>query len=704
MKTCKNRRGQILIVTLGVALFLIMTSSVFLSVLINEQRSLDTQKRNAEAFYLADGAMKRAVERFDIDNIAGMLEDPNTDTAVRTYTYPIGLFSGAEATSTYWHMADLDQADGSRTYGIRTTLDHPNLNDIEATIYRAIRKQKLSILDHVLFSDGDLVYRKGQETRGKIYANGKLWLAPRSGHGLEGHSGRIFSDSVRAGDLIMHWDPDIADDEGWKLLSIEISSDPEDIDNIAKLMSIREGNPSLPPEEYLVYDGTQLFDPNILERYFNLDPHYTVPSDQWGDVALDRWGGIVRDSASGVEAFDEADLEIDISPSGEFAAEAGLRIEVDENGDIAIVHPTEFGDEFLTPGEDFSEEAIIVEYHPSTALPDSPLATHGEFWDVVEYEIAARIIVDIEKLAGICEGSPCQCRNPDVYDPTQPPASQPPGAYIPCANSIPSNGLMYITRDDIPLEDAQSVPAVSLRNSSEIYLPDDAQANEVTGLTVATDKHLYTEGDVNTINTKPLAVVCDSHTTLSNTYQPNDSCSASYSCWNDADTDRSTETLIRWGDAARFAFDQTTINAAIISGSWEGRIIEKWRHEISSRVTPGDAIESNGRYYTKLNYGGSFIKLVDPVYSTTHYSTPDSDWILNEPPARFFSWDETFANDLPPFMEFLPQLDDSEGIVVVWAANMSNPPFLPPPGEESEYRDPTRPDDDSGEGPWGWLF
>ncbi|MFC1594741.1 hypothetical protein ACFL38_05380 [Candidatus Omnitrophota bacterium] len=649
MNRLTKNKAQALIITFGMAVVLMITSVAFLSKLINEASSLDQQQAYTEALYLAEGGMASTVDYLqnNLDSIRQQLnlEEENITFIDHQYTYLDEPFAGTVLNSKIWPIEGLN----NETYAIQTSFTYPEADNATITLYKTLQYKSTSPLDYVLFDKGEreLEYRFAN-INGKLFINGDFWMAAGGDWFLPDWkwpdpnlTNRIYTTSLKVAGTFLHWpkDKEMDDPGGGHIGETEISFDPNNIYNTKPMRAVGDWN---------VYDGTQLNYPDVTERDYDGWMFSTIPADNWPQTLQSRWNGIVQDKSTGVQAIEEEKLAIDVSPEGNLALSAGLIIEVDEWGDIAIFDVEE--NRALVPYDDFHPEAITVEFHPDMT-PIHELAKQGEFYDIVHDVVSARIILDVEKLAAVCPAMPggtCDCKPPlDPEGPIQ------PFDEVPCLNQMPDNGLIYITRKDMPIEgNSWSVPAASIRNAEEIHLADDAATKNLTGLTVATNLHYYTEGNINTINPKPLLLIGDSHTILSNNYCPDPSVGCNPGSWTDTDTaiDGSRD------DFRRAA--ETSVRAAFVSGHKTGRVFEKWGWY-------------DGKPRTKLFLTGSFIKLNDPVFDITGYAQFMYGgwhyWEVHELPFRFFTWDSMFSADLPPYANMV-SLEDWEA--TSWVSNI----------------------------------
>lgn len=286
-------------------------------------------------------------------------------------------------------------------------------------------------------------------------------------------------------------------------------------------------------------------------------------SPDWFTESQTRWNGTVESSVHGTTKL-AAPIVGSIQPDGYYADNAEVKV---ENGVIMR------GSQALVEGVD---------------IPVGTVATDEDFYNNREGKYIRMTNIDLKKLAGY---APADAEGHPSF-----------------TNNLPSNGLIYATRSDAGLTQE---PGVRLINGSQIYRNG--------GLTVVSDDPIYIQGDYNTVNKKPAAVICDSVNILSNN-------------WSDANSAS--------GLGSRGA-DNTTINTAFIAGvdntatgHYNGgmenypRLHEDWS---------GDT----------LYIRGSFVELWNS-------QAAQGAWVYGPPqynaPARNWDYDSDFNPDnMPPF-------------------------------------------------------
>jgi hypothetical protein len=199
----------------------------------------------------------------------------------------------------------------------------------------------------------------------------------------------------------------------------------------------------------------------------------------------------------------------------------------------------------------------------------------------------------------------------------------------------------FRNRDATGANAARDYPAVRIRNGNE--LPAAATPSEAGGMSIATNAALYVQGDFNTVNWRPSALMADVATFLSNS-------------WSDVQSQVYPRPLVT---------TPTTVNAALLVGSSETpcdiavcggtqqfggglenlpRFIEDWGG--GSPPTPG----------TAFNYTGSLVSLFasqQAVREWGHDFNTDAGGGAEpyyQPPTRNWGFDTRFRNPdlLPP--------------------------------------------------------
>ncbi|MFC1703355.1 hypothetical protein ACFL1E_01035 [Candidatus Omnitrophota bacterium] len=304
----------------------------------------------------------------------------------------------------------------------------------------------------------------------------------------------------------------------------------------------------------------------------NLDSE--VPT--WTVDATTRWQGTVRSADHGVTEL-TAPSVASIQPDGYYATNADVII---ENGEIR------------------RNGVLLVE---GTDYPVDTIKTTNSFYNNREERLVKMTEIDLRKLAG--------------YEP-----GDPEGSPTFATSILPPNGLLYATRDDAG---AVRQPGIKLVNGEKIY--------QNIGLTVVSNDPVYIQGDYNTDDEKPAAVICDALNLLSNNWDPDDT--------------ESTSSLNN-----RMA-DETTFNTVFVAGI--------------DTTTPGvqynGGLENYPRMHENwsginLNIKGSFVALWNSaiatgewVYGNPQYTAPRRNWQYNT--------DLNDTSKLPPFTPWAVEVE-----------------------------------------------
>ncbi len=316
----------------------------------------------------------------------------------------------------------------------------------------------------------------------------------------------------------------------------------------------------------------ELMDPNGASP-----PYYDSDHPEWTDLALSRWGdgmeGTVQSSVHGVTSL-AVPVVGSIQSDGYYAGQAAIVIE-----NNTIYKRTATGLVDIT-GD----------------VPPGTVTVSETFYNNREEKAVRMTDISLDKLGGGEFGE-------ETY-----------------ANNLPANGLIYVTRTDAAEDDQ---PGVRLIEGQEIKRAD--------GLTVVSNDPVYIQGDYNSVDKKPCAVVCDAINILSNN-------------WDDLN---STDTL-----GSRVPSD-TTINTAFIAGV-----------DVTETDHYNGGVENYPRMHEhwsksprrELMIRGSFISLWEPGVAEGEWkygSSSKTGWQGQyTAPIRNWDWDTDFANDLPPFTPF----------------------------------------------------
>ena len=322
-------------------------------------------------------------------------------------------------------------------------------------------------------------------------------------------------------------------------------------DRLGGDVSIRVDKPGAPQFEYMD----------------NLDSE----SPNWTAESISRWQGTVKNSVHGITKQSTPAVG-SIKPTGYYA----------NNANVVIVNDTITKDGVaLTEGLDYPAETITSE----------------TVYNNREGKNIKTTTVDLKKLAGGDGGY----KKPDGVTPYN--------------NNLPTNGLLYATRDDAATTEE---PGIRLKNGEVIY--------RNVGLTVVSNDPVYIQGNYNSSSgqEKPTAVICDSLNLLSGN-------------WDDANSTS--------GLSSRTA-TETTVNAAFIAG-----VRETTKGPNNGNYNGG--LENYPRLHEdwsgiNLNIKGSFVELWNSSVATGAWQYGDPQY---NAPRRSWSYNTAFNNpsNLPPF-------------------------------------------------------
>ncbi len=525
-----NERGNAFILAYMTVVIFTVLSAPLMTKIISENRILERQKLEKEAFYLAEGGTEDAINEFT-SAIANFQIQPNvarypdTGTIVTVYSNSAAFPSGVEVESVITEaepdLRQVAESDGVvvgvKTYVVSSTCEHPGNPAITVTINQAIILKVMYAFQHAVFYSDDLELLPGPNMNfsGRVHSNGDMYLDSHNTLTLN-------STYVRSAGGIYN--------------------------------KRKDEETTLPGDVRIKKAGTG--------AYVDMDGLDSDSAD-WFAESQDRWKGTIKSSVHGTTKL-AAPVVGSIQPDGYYADNAGISI---INGTLRQ------GALVLTEGAD---------------VPAGTVATDTDFYNNREGKYVRMTNIDLRKLAGYAPG------DAEGF-PSYP-------------NHLPANGLVYAARDDTG---AVLQPGIRLVNGTSIYRPG--------GLTVVSKDPVYIQGDYNTVNKKPTAVICDSVNLLSNN-------------WDDANSTRSLNNRTAGNTTVNTAFIAGVSNT--ISGNYNGGLENYPRfHEAWSGKT--------------LSIRGSFVELWnsrvaqgDWLYGSPQYSAPNRNW----------DYDTDFnVNNMPPF-------------------------------------------------------
>jgi len=530
MKKISGKDGQALILAYIAIVFFTILSVPLFDKIISERWTLQRQKMEKEAFYLAEGGLEDAINQF-IGAIANFQIQPDvarypaTGTIATSYATSAAFPGGAQAysfiTAAEAGMRQITDPDGTvvgvKTYIVTSTCQHPANPSISVTLNQAILLRLIYTFQHAVFYNDDLEILPGPNMTfsGRIHSNKDIYLDS------DGSTLTLDSEYVHsAGDIY----------NGTK--------DGRTMNGTVKIKKADTG--SFPAMDGLDSD-----------------------SSNWLTESQTRWNGTVESSVHGVTKLSTPAVG-SIEADGYYANNAGTKI---ENGNIKQ------GGQLLVEGTD---------------IPPGTIVTDTDFYNNREGKYIRMTNIDLKKLAGYAPGDA-------VGHPSFP-------------NHLPTNGLIYATRNDAG---GTQEPGVRLVNGAQIYRNG--------GLTVVSNDPLYIQGDYNTVNKQPTAVICDAVNLLSNN-------------WNDANSAKSLSNRTATNTTVNTAFIAGVDNTT--SGHYNGGLENYPRlHEGWSGKT--------------LSIKGSFVELWNSQiaqgawkYDSPQYTAPNRNW----------NYDTDFnVNNMPPF-------------------------------------------------------
>jgi len=526
VRKMSRKNGQALILAYMTIVFFTILSAPLLDKIMSERFMLDRQRLEKEVFYLAEGSLEDAVNKF-IGAIANFQIQPNvtrypaSGTITTVYANSPAFPTGAQVTSVVTeaeaNMRQITDPDGTavgvKTYIVSSVCQHPANSSVRVTLNQAIVLRVIYTFQHAVFYSDDLEMLPGPNMTftGRIHSNKDIYL------NSDGNTLTINSEYLHSAGNIYNR-----------------TKDGRTMNGEVRIKKAGGG------------------------AYFDMDG-LDSSSSNWLTESQKRWNGTAKSSVHGVTKL-STPIVGSIQPGGYYANNSGITI---ENGTIRQ------GGQILIEGTD---------------IPAGTIVTDTDFYNNREGKYIRMTNINLKKLAGA------------------------DGGYPGYSNHLPANGIIYATRNDAG---GNEEPGIRLINGSQIY--------RTGGLTVVSNDPMYIQGDYNTVNKKPTAVICDSVNLLSNN-------------WNDANSS---------GDLSGRTATDTTINTAFIAGV--------------DNTTSG---HYNGglENYPRLHEGwsgktlylrGSFVELWNSQiaqgawqYGSPQYTAPNRNW----------NYDTDFnVNNMPPF-------------------------------------------------------
>ncbi len=562
-----QNRGQALILTYMTIVFFALLSPSLFGKIISERWLLERQRLEKEAFYLAEGGAEDAISQFiaAVANFQVPEGDvalyPSTGAITTTYSSSAAFPAGAEVTSVITEAED----------DVREITDPDGTKvGVKAYIVTSECQHPTNSSIKVKLNQA-FILRLIYTFQHAVFYGPDLELEPAPTMTL---TGRIHCNSDISIDCY-DWGATFKIDSQYLRSAGNIFHGRE--------LDRRHGQGSVQIKK--AGTGTYV-KMNPGAPGLNVPPYYDSESwpeaeGSWTTGALTRWGGTVQDSAHGVTSLVVPNVA-SIETTGHYSQAATLYV---YNDTVYTGLPVALGG----TGTPLAEGSGVDD------LPPGTITTTDEFKNNREGKFVSMTNIDMQKLAGYVDDA-------DKAD------------GVPSHTSrLPSNGLIYATRDETVGEGQQ--PGIRLIKGSEI--------ERTKGLTVVSNDPVYIQGDYNTDEKKPAAIICDSLNILSN-------------AWSD---DENSEKFL---DTYRIA-SATTVNAAFIAGIEE---------TTSSPKSHGGGFQNFPRLHEtwdnkNLYITGSFVALGESQVATGHYAWGPPQY---KPPNRYFQWDSSFVpGALPPF-------------------------------------------------------
>lgn len=304
-------------------------------------------------------------------------------------------------------------------------------------------------------------------------------------------------------------------------------------------------------------------------------------SGTWFTESQTRWNGTVKAGVHGVTQRAVPAVG-SITPGGFY----------DSNANVKVVNGT------------ITKNGVTL--ISGSTMPPNTITTNTTFYNNREAKYVKMTNINLRKLAGYHD-----CDNDGDEEQCYP-------------NNLPSNGLLYATRNDVP---GSQQPGIRLTNGGTIH--------RAGGLTVVSNAPIYMQGNYNTSSKKPAAVIADAVNILSN-------------AWSDANS-----VVNNVNSGTPRTATATTVNAAFIAGV-ENTTVGQYN----------GGLENYPRFHerwsgTTLNITGSFVSLWESqiangnwtygqLGSNSQYTAPNRNW----------NYDTAFSSGtaMPPFTPFAVEM------------------------------------------------
>jgi len=306
---------------------------------------------------------------------------------------------------------------------------------------------------------------------------------------------------------------------------------------------------------YLKIFGTS---PSVYNTIKQSSQYMDSNNSNWTLGSQTLWGGSVKSSSHGITTLTLPDIG-SIQPTGYYATNAGLKIVKTSSGTWTITH-----------------DSTTVDI---SAFPTGTI-TESTFYDNRQATNVTVVDIDISKL------------NSSGY--------------------FPSNGLLYVTREDATTSKPNGV---RLKSGSTLNAK----------LTTVSNDPVYIQGDYNTVNKKGAAVIADAINILSNN-------------WSDSNSSLALSSRTPTATTINSAFVSGNVPTPTGGGTYSGGLENYPRlHENWSGKT--------------LTICGSFVELWPSSIATAAWAYGGTRYTA---PTRSWDYDSSFNNsaNLPPFTPF----------------------------------------------------
>jgi len=456
-KKISRKNGQALILAYMAIVFFAILSVPLFNKIISERTTLQRQRLEKEAFYLVEGGVEDATNKF-INAIANFQTPvdvsryPSEGFIATTYTnsnaFPQGVQANSYLTSAGASFTKPDN-DGTavivKPYIVTSTCQHPANSSIAITINQTILVRVTYAFQYAVFYNDDLELFPGKlmTFTGRISSNKDIYL------GSDGSTLKIDSEYLRTAGNIYNFRKD-GSNKYDGIVNIKVAG-------TSKYLDMHN-----PPAPY----------PDPLD---STDPDWIADSQK-------AWNGTVQTSANDTTKK-AVPVVGSIQPLGYYNNNADIVVTTDaSNGVITINKKVGNTMTPLTQAPDTKHNDPTKYNLPYGTVTTNTVNNPREG----AVQIAT---IDLSKVDGYI----------DPKDSKRTFTSQ-------LTSSNPQGVLIYATVNNVS---GGQEPGVRLKNGSQI---------SSSGLTVVTNDPLYIQGNYNTTN-KPSAVICDSVNILSNEWQ-----------------------------------------------------------------------------------------------------------------------------------------------------------------------------------------